>query len=121
MVREPLSEIWDAWKRAKENSHQSIDSPMPYGARLYIARQHNLAPDQLLKVAEEDQSKFPEALQNKVFEVVEDEYGLNPGIDDFEVSYKEKKQAEFLAIGGREEKGDEVKRMLATLDVLEGK
>lgn len=113
-------ELWGAWREAKERGALPFDDPVPLRARLHVAREHDLAPNRFIDAAEDDPKALPAAVYNNILEVIEEEYGLNPGLDDLEVDRKAEQRAEFLA-GGGEDGGDadkdrEIKRMLATLD-----
>lgn len=114
------SEIWAAWKYAKEEGILGDTDPIPWKARLYIAREHDLAPRDLIRVAERDPSMLPTTIHNRILEIVEKQYGLNPGKDGFDTDHKAEKRAEYLAGDGDQDddKGRQVKRMLATLDEL---
>lgn len=111
-------ELWAAWKLAKHEHLLPFDDPIPLRARLHIAREHDLAPEELIEAAYDDPKSLPAAVYNRILAVVEDEYGLNPGLDDLETDEKDEQRAEFLARGDDDDldKADEVKRMLATLD-----
>lgn len=113
-------ELWGAWREAKEQGALPIDDPVPLRARLHVAREHDLAPGRFIEAAEDDPSALPPAVYNNILEKIEDEYGLNPGLDDMEVDRKAEQRAEFLAGGGEDgaeaDKDREIKRMLATLD-----
>jgi len=116
-------EIWAAWKYAKEQEILGETDPIPWKARLHIAREHDLAPRDLIDGAERDPSLLPTTIHNRILETVEEEYGLNPGKDSFDTDHKAEKRAEYLAgddgdVQEDDDKGREVKRMLATLDEL---
>lgn len=116
-------EIWAAWKYAKEQGILGETDPIPWKARLHIAREHDLAPRDLINSAERDPSMLPTTIHNRILETVEEEYGLNPGKDGFDTDHKAEKRAEYLAgdegdVQEDDDKGREVKRMLATLDEL---
>jgi hypothetical protein len=117
------SEIWAAWKYAKEEGMLGQTDPIPWKARLHIAQKHDLAPRDLIRAAERDPSTLPTTIHNRILETVENEYGLNPGKDTLETDHKEETRGEYLSSNGDEEPEDEekdqqVKRMLATLDEL---
>jgi hypothetical protein len=118
-------ELWAAWKLAKENSLVAWDDPVPLRARLHIAREHDLAPLGLIDAAEDDPKALPAAVYNRILHTIEEEYGLNPGLDDLDVDAKAERRAELLSTdddaggdAGDEDKSGEVKRMLATLDEM---
>jgi len=121
------SEIWAAWKYAKEEGILGKTDPIPWKARLHIAREHDLAPRDLIRGAERDPSMLPATIHNRILETVEEEYGLNPGKDGLDTDHKAEKRAEYLAGDAdqddaegadQDDKGRQVKRMLATLDEL---
>jgi len=114
------NEIWAAWKYAKEEGILGETDPIPWKARLHIAREHELAPQDLINSAERDPSRLPATIHNRILETVEDQYGLNPGKDAFDTDYKAEKRAEYLSDDddGDDDKGRQVKRMLATLDEI---
>ena len=113
-------ELWGAWLEAKQQGALPFDDPVPLRARLHVAREHDLAPARFIEAAEDDPSALPPAVYNNILETIEEEYGVNPGLDDMEVDRKAEQRAEFLAGGGEEAadagKDREIKRMLATLD-----
>ncbi|WP_256394213.1 toprim domain-containing protein [Natronoarchaeum rubrum] len=112
------SEIWAAWKYAKEQDILGETDPIPWQARLHIAREHSLAPRGLIKKASRDPSMLPTTVHNRILETVEEQYGLNPGKDALDTDHKAEKRAEYLAGGDKDDKDQQVKRMLATLDEL---
>jgi hypothetical protein len=116
------SEIWAAWQHAKEESILGESDPIPWKARLHIARKHELAPQDLIRSSESNPSMLPTTVHNRILETVEQEYGINPGKDEFDTDYKAEKRGEYLAGGGDSDeegdKSDQVKQMLATLDEL---
>jgi len=66
---------------------------------------------------------LPTTIHNRILETVEERYGLNPGKDALDTDHKSEKRAEYLAGGDGDvqeddDKGRDVKRMLATLDEL---
>jgi hypothetical protein len=136
-------EIFEAWKHAKTEGILDETDPIPWRARLHLVSKHDLAPADLLNLAHDDPSNLPASIHNRVLDLVEDEYGLNPGKERLETDYRAEKRAEFLAgpdseangdgngtetgagapntDGGtdEEERGAQIRRMLATLDELE--
>ena len=119
-------EIWAAWRYAKEEDILGETDPIPWKARLHIAREHDLAPRDLIRGAERDPSMLPATVHNRILETVEEQYGVNPGKDGLDTDHKAEKRAEYLAGDGDDQDGDQddksrdVKRMLATLDELSG-
>lgn len=118
-------EHWEAWRYAKEAGILDDTDPIPWAASRHLARAHDLAPRDLLRAAADDPNTLPPTVHNRIFELVEDEYGLNPGRDPREASYKDEQRAEFLAgdvddesEGGDQDKGAQIKQMLATVDEL---
>lgn len=115
-------EIWEAWKYAKKQGILGQDDPIPWKARLYVATEHELAPKELVNRAATDPSLLPVTVHNRILEVVEEQYGLNPGKDSIKTDHKSEKRAEYLDASNDDDhegdKGSEVKRMLATLDEL---
>lgn len=116
------SEIWAAWKYAKEQSILEETDPIPWAARLHIAREHDLAPQDLINSAEREPSMLPTTIHNRILETVEQRYGINPGKDSLNTDHKAEKRGEYLADqdSGKEDKGHQIKRMLATLDEVDG-
>jgi hypothetical protein len=136
-------EIFEAWKHAKTEGILDETDPIPWRARLHLISKHDLAPADILNLAHDDPSNLPASIHNRVLDLVEDEYGLNPGKERLETDYRAEKRAEFLAgpdseangdgngtetgagapntDGGtdEEERGAQIRRMLATLDELE--
>ena len=118
-------EIWQAWKYAKRQGILGEIDPIPWSARLHIAREHDLAPRDLINAARSDPSRLPVTIHNRILETVEEEYGVNPGKDPLETDHKAEQRAEYLAgddgSSDQEDVADkdrDVKRMLATLDEL---
>jgi hypothetical protein len=126
-------EHWEAWRYAKEQDILDDTDPIPWAASRHLARTHDLVPRDLLRAAADEPTTLPPTVHNRIFELVEDEYGLNPGRDPREASHKDEQRAEFLAgdsesgedgaSGGgsddeSEDKGTQIKRMLATLDSM---
>lgn len=117
-------ELWGAWREAKEAGALPMDDPVPYRARLHIAREHDLAPAELIDAALDDPSALPPAVHNRTLQTIESEYGLNPGKDDLDVDAKAEQRAKFLAgdsdssAESEDANDQDVKRMLATLDEL---
>lgn len=109
-------ELWAAWRLAKEKGAIRIHDPMPHRARLHIAREHDLAPQELIANAREDPTALPTAVYNRIIRTVDEEYGLNPGLDERDVEHAEQKRAEMLEGGEDQDKDAQIKRMLATLD-----
>lgn len=134
-------EHWEAWRYAKEGGILDDTDPIPWAASRHLARAHDLVPRDLLRAAADDPSTLPPTVHNRIFELVEEEYGLNPGRDPREASHKDEQRAEFLAGDGEsgedsessnsssgsaddedsksEDKGAQIKRMLATADAMD--
>lgn len=117
-------EIWEAWRYAREQEILGDTDPIPWRARLHIAREHDLAPPMLIDAAADDPARLPPSIHNRILETVETEYGLNPGKDDMETDHEAEQRAELLA-GSADDDGDDdqdrgraIQRMLATLDEL---
>jgi DNA primase len=118
-------ETFAAWKHAKEQDIIDDTDPIPWAARLHIARTHDLAPKELTNRAVNDPGALPATIHNRILDTVEDEYDVNPGKDGFDTDHKAEARADLLEGGddqnsGGDEKGDQIKRMLATLDELDG-
>jgi hypothetical protein len=130
-------EHWEAWRYAKEEDILDDTDPIPWAASQHLARKHNLAPSSLLRAAADSPRTLPPTVHNRIFELVEDEYDLNPGRDTRDADYKDEQRADFLAgdgdseddeaadagVGGEqgehdEDKDAQIKRMLATLDAM---
>lgn len=123
-------EVFEAWRYAKAQDILDPTDPIPWAASRHLARQHDLAPRDLLQAASDEPRMLPPTVHNRIFELVEDEYNINPGRDPREASHKDEQRAEFLASDGAdgsdiderderdEDKGEEIKRMLATLDAM---
>lgn len=116
-------EIWAAWKYAKEAGILGETDPIPWKARIHIARAHDLAPRDLIDNAERNPSLLPVTIHNRILETVEQQYGLNPGKEGLDTEHKAEQRAEYLAGDDHsddhgDDKGRQVKRMLATLDEL---
>lgn len=124
------TEIWASWRYAKREGILAETDPVPWRGRLHIAREHDLAPQRLIEQATDDPSMLPPSIHNRILDTIEDEYGLNPGMDPLDVDHEDEQRGEFLAGGDDSaeadesadegsEKGGQVKRMLATLDEVE--
>jgi hypothetical protein len=124
-------EHWEAWRYAKEQDILDDTDPIPWAASRHLARKHDLAPRNLLRAATDDPAMLPPTVSNRIYELVEDEYGINPGRDARDADYKDEQRAEFLAGDGGDETGGggksdehsgdketQIKRMLATLDAM---
>lgn len=113
-------EIWEAWAYAKQKGILGGTDPIPWRARLHIARDHDLAPRDLVDSASDEPSILPRTVHNRILETVEDEHGVNPGKDAFDTDHKAERRAAHLEADDEDgDKGQQVKRMLATLDELD--
>lgn len=119
-------EIWHAWRYAKQQGILGETDPIPWRARLHIAREHDLAPRDLIDGAEDDPGRLPATVHNRILDTVEEEYGVNPGKDPLDTDHKSEQRGQYLAADGSgdddqedvDDKSRDVKRMLATLDEL---
>jgi hypothetical protein len=68
---------WRAWKYAKKQEHVPSDDPIPRTALIHLALHHDICDAGDV----EDGWKIPETDYAEALELVEDEYGLNPGRD----------------------------------------
>ena len=68
---------WRAWKYAKKRNHVPSDDPIPRTALIHLALHHGI----VTRGDVEDGWKIPETEYAEALELVEDEYGLNPGRD----------------------------------------
>lgn len=77
------SETWYVWKYAKEADYIPLldDDPIPYRAIWYLADKHGLFPSELIPESFDDSLRLPPTVFNRVLDVIEDEYGLDPGRD----------------------------------------
>lgn len=75
------SEVWWAWKHAKEASHISMpdDDPVPLKALWFLAEYHDLLPSKFIPDTFDDENQLPKSKYNEVLDIIETEYGLNPG------------------------------------------
>jgi len=60
------------------------DDPIPRAAMAYLIDKHNLLPDEFKP--EELDDKIPPTKYNEVLELIENEYGINPGRDQVNTS-----------------------------------
>jgi len=79
-------ETWHVWRHAKETPYVNIpdDDPIPRAAMAYLIDKHNLLPDEFKP--EELDDKIPPTKYNEVLELIENEYGINPGRDQVNTS-----------------------------------
>jgi len=103
-------EIWAARRYAKEEGILGETDPVPWKARLHIAREHDLAPRDLIRGAERDPSMLPATVHNRILETVEEQYGVNPGKDGLDTDHKAEKRAEYLAGDGDDQDSDQTTR-----------
>jgi hypothetical protein len=82
----PLSkaEVWWVWKHAKEAEHIDVpdDDPMPLKAVWYLAEKHKIIPTDFIPDEFEEGphgKRLTPTPYNRVLEIVQEEYGMNPG------------------------------------------
>jgi len=75
------SEVFWAWKHAKESSHIPVpaDDPVPLKAVWWVASQHTVVPDDFIPSSFDDDLRLPATAFNAVLDIIREEYGVNPG------------------------------------------
>jgi hypothetical protein len=84
-------EIWQVWKYANTAEHVTHPDPdkdwendsIPVRAIYYLARKHNVLPDDSIPDSYDD-GRLPPTAYNYVLSIVEEEYGINPGRDQLD-------------------------------------
>lgn len=77
------SEVWWAWHHAKTSGHVSFpaDDPVPIKAIWFLAGHHDLFPQDSIPEGFDDRKRLPKTVFNRVLDLIESEYGVNPGRD----------------------------------------
>jgi hypothetical protein len=75
------AEVFWVWKHAKEAEHIPVpaDDPMPTKAMWFVARQHDLYPEDMIPESFDDDMQLARSVYNKVLKLVQDEYDVDPG------------------------------------------
>lgn len=74
-------EHFAAWQEAKNQGLIPSDDAVPYRGLCHIVREHELAPAETIPSAGNSDGSLPADAYNEALEVIEDEYGLDPGRD----------------------------------------
>lgn len=75
------SEVFWAWKHAKETEHIPVpaDDPVPLKAVWWLAAHHELIPDEYIPDSYDDELSLPPSAYNNVLRVIREEYAVDPG------------------------------------------
>lgn len=75
------AEVFWAWKHAKEADHIPVpdDDPIPTKAIYFVVDHHSLFPEDMIPESFDDDFHLPRSTYNTALDVVEEEYGINPG------------------------------------------
>jgi hypothetical protein len=116
--RAPLSddEIWSAWLWAKKNRYLGSDDPCPSAGLRHVARTHTSLPKKRVEQYP-DEFRFPREVYNRLLEIVEDEYGVDPGRDRLATTDRDE-QAANLVMGDDDDDDEDDERVAALKKVL---
>ncbi len=75
------SEIWWAWRHAKESEHIPFpdDDRVPVRAIWFLAQYHEVIPEEYIPDSFEDGKELPESKYNSILDIIETEYGIDSG------------------------------------------